>query len=226
MVRNRTAAAPNLAPLRRQERERIIAETELERLWWGARTKIHNAAAAQRALAEGRLVVVPRNGKRYRLIGRLNGAECGEPNLLRPQAFQFLEHALKLWSERAQTDSDIRLAITSLYRTAVLQQRLVASIDGHRALSPEDSSHLSSVAIDISCRSYYVVAGEDFLPVQSWSPETGFDASIFPPLEEVLRELVTQGLCNLVIENKIDEDGTEPSVYHVCVSPSSERANQ
>lgn len=210
--------------IRQEESLKIQKETEIERIWWQDKDKFPTQEEAGKALEKGDLAIVPRNGENYRLIGRLNGEEEGEPNTLRPETLRFLNSALEKWRERlGGRFGEIRLAVTSLYRDAALQEKLNLGEFGYRSSKSQESSHLAGASFDVSCRSFYAYVERDdsFTPVQSWNPESGrFEPEVFTILRETLGELKNRGLCNFIIENKIDENGSEPTVFHVCVNPN------
>lgn len=203
------------------ETQRIYEETAIEREWWKEEDKFFTIEQARQAYKDGVLIVVPSIGDNYKLIGRLSGFESGEPNLLRPNCFEFLKYALILWHRGLQNKfSEIRLAITSLYRHEELQKALLLESGGCRAVGPSESSHLAGATFDISCRSYYHFANGQYIPIQSWSSGVfEFSKEPFVYLEIVLFRLTNQGLCNFVIENYIAEGQIEPSVFHVCINP-------
>jgi hypothetical protein len=198
------------------ERKRIAAETAVESSWYHSEDKFRTNEEIAQAVERGDLIHVEPEGDSYQLIGRLrNGTE---PDVLRPKAAHFLDEVTTKWAEAANTES-ILLAVTSLHRTAQLQQELINSAGGYLANSPDESSHLTGYSFDISCRSYYQKTEEGTKPVQTWNPASGqFNPSVFIPLRELLEDYRQKGLCNFVIENA-GKDVLEPSVYHVCVGP-------
>lgn len=205
-----------------QESERIWRETGRERKWWGKENKFLTMEDALKALDQGVLVTVPPENENYRVVSRLSLVEGEHVPLLRPVAYDFLVYSLSLWRELlGGEDKSVRLAVTSLYRPKSVQEKIKNSGKGYRAVGSEESSHLAGTAFDISCRSFYLVEGGEVKKVQKWDPNTSvFNGKLFTVLSGVFEELEKEGKCNFVIESKIDEEGIEPSVYHVCVSPS------
>lgn len=217
--------SPQLMQLRRIEADRVKEEVKVEAGWWPPETRIFEVEQAKNKLQLGELVEVPVEGEGYRLIGRLRGfGEDMEPNVLRPAAANFLEMVTKKWKAEIShwgIIGDIILPITSLYRDESLQKKLQTGVYGYNAVSPRDSSHLAGGAFDISCRSYWIRTPEGLQPIRLWNETRNqFDQRVFDVLDEILALYKGNNYCNWVVENRIDQNIIEPTIYHVCVNPN------
>jgi len=216
---------PGIEVVRAQERQRIHGQTEIERTWWPRTEKFITLDEARKAKEQGILISTPKTDGNYRLIGRL-GDENGEPDLVRPETLLLLKEVSSVWREKVgESNRNIQLAVTSLYRGSDLQSALTSGSNGYLAVGCEESSHSAGAAFDISLRSYYVQDDKGVRGVQSWNPDSGFDPSVLQPLPEILNGISGSGTANYVIESNINEVGdATPSVLHVCASPLSSLA--
>ena len=209
-----------------QEAQRIQISTAVEREWWPSEEKFILPDQIHKAIAKGKLVIVPSEGENYRLISILNGQGHGEPNTLRPGTLRFMEAVLDLWKTQTGKEADgVKLAVTSLYRGIDLQSDLQSRKEGYNSLTPGESSHHAGASFDISCRSYYATTIEGQLKgVQAWNPNSGlFEPMVIKPLQQILERLTIEGDCNFVVEYAVDNTNSiVPTVFHVCVNPAVE----
>lgn len=208
--------------LRNDERERIHEATTIEREWWPEEEKYLDRLAEQSAITRGELKVMPNQGDGWRLIGRLNGQDEGEPNTIRPIAFQLLNDIIREWQKKIGFNEGISAAITSLYRSMLLQ----AKLDRNLAMPGTQSSHLAGAAIDISLRSYYLREGDTHIPVNSWADEHRLYSPHYA-IELINTAMIFQakGCCNVVVENIVLDGRLIPSVLHICVNPEYRGTN-
>lgn len=198
------------------EWKRIMEVTAIERSWWPIDSKFLNNQAEKRALDRGELVVASREGRGWRLIGRLNGKEGGEPNTIRPKALKLLNTIIEEWQETLGEEAKVFAAVTSLYRSLGDQEKM------DKALSAKslDSSHLAGAAVDISLRSYYEKNSDGFESVASWGEKKDkYRGENIAGLVEIAKKHMETGECNVVVENRVDGRKLEPTVLHICVSP-------
>jgi hypothetical protein len=211
-----------LIDLLNQERMRIYEATTIERSWWPIEAKYLTREQALVALERHQLIEVPREGDGWRLIGRLNGSETGEPVWLREEAFKLLLLIFDTWSVGIrEKDQRVQLAVTSLYRSKDDQEKIAEAVGGYRAVYALDSSHLAGAAFDVSLRSYYLARdGDKPVSVSTWSETSSlFDPSLIQVFIGIVMQIQQRGLCNLVIEKSINSEGSTDSVAHVCVNP-------
>lgn len=112
-----------LQRLREEESTRINQEVVVEREWWGSSVLQDESEA----LADGRLLVVPDEGRHFRLISRLRKHE--EPNLLNPLAYRLLLGIQERWVEAMEKGEEafenVYLSLISLYRSPELQKKVI-----------------------------------------------------------------------------------------------------
>lgn len=208
--------------LRNGERERIHEATAIEREWWPIEKKYLDPDTAAVAVSRGELTVVPKQGDGWCLIGRLNGEKEGEPNTIRPIAFQLLNDIIREWQKKIGFNEGISAAITSLYRSMLLQ----AKLDRNLAMPGTQSSHLAGTAIDLSLRSYYLREGDTHIPVNSWADEhRQYSPHHAIQLINTATIFQARGCCNVVVENIVLDGRLIPSVLHICVNPEYRGTN-
>lgn len=207
-----------LDEVRLRERTRIRNEAAIEIKWWGNRI----ITDTDQAFNDGRLIELPdehtEGGSGFRLIGRLRGGE--ESRYLAPEAKELLYLVTRVWMDdirgwRMKTDN-ILLSVTSLYRSAADQKKLI----DEGANAAEISSHQAGMAFDIDPRAYYF--GTDRRPVCKGM--NNYNQEYIEVLIHVLDGLAYYNFCNVVFEygydiknEKIEE---RTACYHVCVSPN------
>jgi len=204
-----------LQSLREAENVRINQEILIEREWWGLKVLINE----DDALANGLLVIVPDEGRFFRLIGRLRHRE--EPKTLNPLAYQLLleiqEQWIKIMNKSGEAIEDVYLSIISLYRSQEFQMRIMH--DTYLA-SNGISAHCAGAAIDFDPNGYYL--GLNRKSIQSGS--TDFRSIYTLVLKQILEKLVSEGACHVIWEKGIKIEGDVviryKACYHICVSPS------
>lgn len=205
---------------KRHQRERILSSTEADRYWWRKEDRYHVNKEVQMGAGNGELIRLPRTGLGWRLIGRLNGMEDGEPNWLRVEAYWYLRSVCMDWRKKLGSLSEGKfLAVTSLGRTMKTQDKLLAGGDKNRVVRANESSHLAGAAFDVSLRSFYAKNGGGYESVSTWKDRSKFEPRLIEAFIEILEKDERQGICKLTVEDHIDDEGVGvASVGHVCIS--------
>ncbi len=204
------------------EQERIRKETKIERRWWRDE-RFATAEERAKAIKSGQLLPIEFPNEYFGLPAYLRGNKNYEKRYLNKEGLALLSDILKeLDTRTAFTNKGIRLIITSLHRTDAHQESVRKSAYWYRAVNPGESSHASGAAFDINIRTYYILNRETQELVGTWVEgyEDLYDPTILIELIKILDEKKDSGVCNYIIENTINQDGSYPSVIHICASPS------
>jgi len=218
--------------LKSTERAGVISATSDERDWW-ARPGVRYPTQQdqEKAIARGELVRVPAPNKYFTVPSYIRADE--HLQYLRPSALKLLMEALQELDERINfSQRGIRFAVISLYRSEGDQGELTESTEWYRSVPANQSSHTAGAAFDISLRSHYLLnkTTDNLDTVNTWDSNKfpDYDPTAIEELGAILSEKAGQGLCNLVVENRIDgtaENDYAPTCLHVCVSPLYEERN-
>jgi hypothetical protein len=207
------AATLELDNLRVVESDRIQIEVIPEKIWWGEHVVDDPSSPL--------LVNFPDEMEHFKLIGVLRGGK--EPKLAREMAIGLVKEIDKRWQQKTEvmnvSGENILLAITSLYRTREMQDRLMVSSP---LAARGYSSHLAGVAIDLDHNGYYIKQGDERIPVNS---KSAFFNPVFTQiLKEVILELEKEGACHVIVEKgyRLRDSGEieeYEACFHVVASP-------
>lgn len=204
--------------LQTQEHHRILHLAHVETTWYKETDKYYDRSQAEAACEQGVLVHVPAGD--HHILNRVL-RERVQPDLLRPRALVYMQYILDLWY-KVNGSTDIKFAVTSLYRDGALQQAIINSAGGYRALAVSETSHTTGCTFDLGANSCYL---QDPLgkieAIQKHNPDTAhkFRQGPFNDLQAVLRQEALNDGCNFVVEHTVLDGSLEPSVYHICVAP-------
>jgi len=194
-------------------RIRELAKTDL--LWW----KKHLIHDTEQAVQTGLLIEIPIESTNFRLIRPLR--DGSEERLLNPIATAFLISITDEWKKALllidPSCRDDRLSITSLYRSPILQKKLVES----KANAAIVSAHQAGACIDFDPTAYY--QGEERRPINMKMDD--YNTAHIQILRGILREKHIRGECNFIEELSFTATPEEniqkySSCYHVCVAPA------
>jgi hypothetical protein len=200
------------------EHDRILGETSVEAEWWPKPTKFPLETDSERALKDGVLTKIPREGSGWRTIGRLN--DIDEPTWLRPETLSFINDIFPSWKGNYNIPPNTFLAITSVGRNKKHQEFLCQEEGGYRAAPSDTSSHLSGAAFDVSLRSYYVKdpSGKS-ISVAVWNTNDRypFEPQITDSFLSTALLYEEEGRCNVVVEKAKQGEAFVDSVIHICI---------
>lgn len=215
--------------LKATERTAVINATPNERKWW-ARPGVRYPTQQdqEEAVKRGELVRVMAPNKYFATPSYIRADE--HLQYLRPSALKFLMEVMQELDERINfSQRGVRFAVISLYRSEDDQKELTDGAEWYRSTPTGQSSHTAGAAFDISLRSHYILNRDtnNLDTVNTWdgSKFVNFDAEAVEELGAILSEKAFEGMCNLVVENRIDtsaENDYTPTCLHVCVSPAYE----
>lgn len=235
--------APRLTKTDQVELDTIFALTAREREWYAAHPHFGSEADIADAFAEERIVEVGPDDN-IMPIYRLRTMPDEYPPYLLPSSAAAVGAIGRLWRSRLAVHDidapDVRLPITSMVRTELMQQALVKA----GALAVAGSTHCAGAAFDIDASSYYMIA-QDGLPLSvpdprrdiekahkiadfliARSPETGalpmrvadhgsFDSRITSALLVTTLELERGGYINRIVEFR----KTPNQCLHIAPNP-------
>ncbi len=214
------------------ERDAVINATSDERNWW-ARPGVRYPTQLdqEKAVARGELVKVVAPNKYFTVPSYIRADE--RLQYLRPSALRFLMEVMEELDERINfSQRDMRFSVISLYRSENDQNDITKGQEWYRSVPYDQSSHTAGAAFDISLRSHYLLneTTDNLDTVNTWDDYKflDYDPTAIEELGAILSEKASQGLCNLVVENRIDgtaENDYTPTCLHVCVSPLYEERN-
>lgn len=163
-----TEVAPRLTETDEAELATVMAKTELERGWYADYEAFDDADGLARAIESQRIVVVTED-QNMLPIYRMRTMPDKYPPYLLPASALAVGAIGRLWRERLAAHNldfpDLRLPITSMARTVLMQRALIQA----GALATPDSTHCVGAAFDIDASSYYRIA-DDGLPVSVPNP--------------------------------------------------------
>lgn len=216
--------------LKTAEHAAIMKATPDERAWWLSRPGFMYQTQQDRetAVERGELVRVEAPNKYFTVPSYIRADE--HLQYLRPSALQFLMEVMQELDERINfSQRGMRFAVISLYRSEGDQKELTDGAEWYRSTPAGQSSHTAGAAFDISLRSHYIYNKDtgNLDTVNTWdeSKFLDFEPEAIEALGAILSEKAYDGMCNLVVENRIDafaENDYTPTCLHVCVSPAYE----
>jgi len=226
-----------------QDIEAARQATGVEREWYDGYTRYPDVDRIKAAYSLGRLVkVFPTD--LYRPITRFLNPVLHDrwPPFLSEGAYIALDSLAVMWRRQADVfgvGSEVRLSVTSLTRSVVYQDELIAN----GKLAVADSTHTAGGAFDIDLSGYYEVNGtntpavislrtpEEQAPIrQAFNgrelgaagmhpfirPTSEFDPAVSLALVAAADAMAEEGLINRVVEFP----GTNNSCLHIAANPN------
>lgn len=224
----------NNVKITKEEFEAAMAETAIERSWYESRPSFQNDDSIERAVKSGKLQKIIA-GSNYLPILRFRNPKLHEqyPPYLTRETAALLNEICAEWRKRctkAGLSGDIRLAITSLTRTAEYQERLIKT----GKIAQPDSPHTRGEAFDIDGSGYYekatpINARRDEhsayhrafskLDAAVTNPEYGDYSKYNPRVHKILHEVLEDMKAMDKLHYLHEYPGTQYACFHVCRNP-------